>query len=161
MASSTLDRLQRTGITTTLTCVLCSSQPETHDHLFFQCNFNKKVWSAVKNHAFIRWPVTTWPNLINWVCAVFKGKKDPQSHIAKTLLSTTIYYLWYERNNKTFKNTCNSHQQLTKDIIQCIGLHLLSDNSGAILDNSIRMRWSIPLMLDQAPERSCHRPSSM
>ncbi|XP_071695234.1 uncharacterized protein [Rutidosis leptorrhynchoides] len=29
-------------------CSLCKLQKDTHDHLFFECNFSKKVWTKIK-----------------------------------------------------------------------------------------------------------------
>ncbi|KAK3221999.1 hypothetical protein Dsin_009024 [Dipteronia sinensis] len=30
-------------------CVLCSSSPETHAHLFFECAYRKVIWSYLKD----------------------------------------------------------------------------------------------------------------
>ena len=140
----TLDRLQRTGITSATNCILCNSHPETHEHLFFQCSYSKAVWEATQEHARIKWPAMPWSRLLRWASTTFKGKKNLQGHIARTLLSTTVYSLWLERNKRTFRDGFRSSQHLTKEIIQCVRLHLTSDTPRTMLDNYTRLHWNVP-----------------
>ncbi|KAL2894169.1 hypothetical protein RDABS01_010078 [Bienertia sinuspersici] len=42
-------RLFNYGICSDSWCVLCGSQEETHDHLFFKCSFSQVIWRAIIN----------------------------------------------------------------------------------------------------------------
>ncbi|KAJ6897715.1 hypothetical protein NC652_024519 [Populus alba x Populus x berolinensis] len=43
---------------------------------------------------------------------------------ALLLLSTTVYFLWFERNNRVFKNFAQPYQTTTESIFQQIRTHL-------------------------------------
>lgn len=46
----THDRLQAWDVSkkrTHFSCVFCSLQPDSHDHLFFECSYSRQVWSKV------------------------------------------------------------------------------------------------------------------
>lgn len=36
-----------------LVCPLCQTQPDNHDHLFFECPFSKSIWDRMKDLARI------------------------------------------------------------------------------------------------------------
>ena len=45
---STKDRLKSWGILNEDICNLCGKETETHNHLFFDCKFSKRVWAIQK-----------------------------------------------------------------------------------------------------------------
>ena len=60
----TLDRLRKVGITERTHCVLCNQDEETHNHLFFQCNYTKAVWDSISTKGNIRWTNEQWNQLL-------------------------------------------------------------------------------------------------
>ncbi|GJW71932.1 reverse transcriptase zinc-binding domain-containing protein [Tanacetum coccineum] len=44
----TQDRLMKWNKDKNLKCPLCKTCPDSHDHLFFGCDFSKKVWEGMK-----------------------------------------------------------------------------------------------------------------
>lgn len=139
----TLDRLSRAGITDNMICQLCKREGETHNHLFFHCNYSKEVWDRVSDHGQIQWPSIQWDHLLQWATSTLATKKDIKSHIAKTTLSVAVYYLWYERNNRTFNNIHRPPQELSKEIIQLIRGHLMCNEIANHVTDRIRERWNI------------------
>ncbi|CAA7040906.1 unnamed protein product [Microthlaspi erraticum] len=47
---TTRDKLRSWGINVPASCLLCGSNPETRDHLFFQCNFAAVIWNSFFTH---------------------------------------------------------------------------------------------------------------
>ncbi|KAJ6965458.1 hypothetical protein NC652_003362 [Populus alba x Populus x berolinensis] len=52
----TMDRLHIVGKKNNQTCILCCSQNEIHDHLFFQCHYTRSIWEAISKQSGIYWP---------------------------------------------------------------------------------------------------------
>ncbi|XP_028056246.1 uncharacterized protein LOC114260359 [Camellia sinensis] len=44
---TTLDRVQKWGLTQNSSCVLCRGAQEDHEHLFFNCNFAVDIWEKI------------------------------------------------------------------------------------------------------------------
>ncbi|KAK3225848.1 hypothetical protein Dsin_005710 [Dipteronia sinensis] len=68
-------------------CILCSSSPETHAHLFIECAYNKVIWSHLKKMCDRPWNGHSWPRLITWLLNFGEGNLLP-------LLSRSFVLLW-------------------------------------------------------------------
>ena len=83
--------------------VMCLSQPETADHLFFLCPYSQQVWQLTMANMLGTLP-QTGNSLISHVL------QNSKSHLAsskgfKLLLSAVAYYIWLERNYMKYKST--------------------------------------------------------
>lgn len=99
----TMDRLSSHSVITSFLCVLCSSATETHDHLFFSCDFLSYVWREVTTRTLTTWPTLSWLPLLQWAILHLRRKGDFRHLLSRLVLSTTIYFLWFERNNRVFR----------------------------------------------------------
>lgn len=139
----TLDRLARMGITNNITCQLCNREEESHDHLFFQCHYARSVWSTLSTYGHIQWPTVPWTQVLQLASATLKGNGNINSLIAKIILAMVVYYLWYERNNRTFKNIHRTAQELSAEIIHLIRAHLMHSDVSKLVNDRIRATWNI------------------
>jgi len=139
----TMDRLLSAGIIQNAACILCSLHTETHEHLFFECQFTKTVWQLVNVRAKIHWPCSTWQNLLQWAAANYCKKTHIQHIIARLLLSATVYILWYERNNRVFSNQIQAAPTLVEAIFQQVRTQIASMEYGNNIPPSISDRWGI------------------
>ncbi|KAJ6742881.1 hypothetical protein OIU85_016915 [Salix viminalis] len=139
----TLDRLRRMGITENMCCVLCNQEEETHTHLFFQCSYSKAVWESVSSKGTIRWPNEPWYQLMQWASSHITGKKNIHHHIARTALSTAVYYIWYKRNSRTFKGSHRTVHALGAEIIGLIRSHLMHGTIKCLVTDTVRATWNI------------------
>ncbi|KAJ6941863.1 hypothetical protein NC652_007817 [Populus alba x Populus x berolinensis] len=108
----TRDRLLSFGVTTASSCIFCGLQAETHDHLFFQCPYSSTVWRELSAKTLYSWPTTTWQRLLQWAASIFKKPKEFTHILFRMVLSTAVYYIWYERNNRFFNNAYRSPHEL-------------------------------------------------
>ncbi|XP_035835822.1 uncharacterized protein LOC118484041 [Helianthus annuus] len=93
-----------------LCCPLCCSEPDSHEHLFFECPFSMQVWSSIKSMAGIQLGSDKWEEIMDWLISV-PAKKSMRSVIGRLLLAATAYFIWQERNQRLFK-TINVQLQL-------------------------------------------------
>ncbi|KAJ6343056.1 hypothetical protein OIU78_010884, partial [Salix suchowensis] len=103
-------------------CVLCNEDEETHGHLFFNCSFTAGIWAVTGRRAQVRWPANN-QDIFLWASLNLQGILDVKHIIAKLILSSTVYFVWYERNNRIFKHQFTPGEQIQKDIIS-LGLWL-------------------------------------
>ncbi|KAJ7009375.1 hypothetical protein NC653_000139 [Populus alba x Populus x berolinensis] len=140
---STMDRLQSFRIIHAATCILCGAQEETHEHLFFQCPYSASVWREIARKSSITWPSMPWQHLLQWAAATLKSPKIFVHNLAKSILSTTVYFIWYERNNRIFNNVNRTVQELGAEIFQLIRACLLQQDPNRI-PNCFKNIWSLP-----------------
>ncbi|XP_059639274.1 uncharacterized protein LOC132281594 [Cornus florida] len=83
-------------------CVLCRAQPETHDHLFFNCCFVSPLWRFIKQRAHFYSSITNWDDLIHFTSNQWK-KNTASNLIRKICFSSIVYHTWEERNERIFR----------------------------------------------------------
>ena len=140
---STMDRLHRQGNQDRTNCHLCNHHMESHEHLFFQCPFSANIWNAINAKAHISWPVLHWKELLQWATSNYQKAHDITHVIPKLILSTTVYHLWYERNNRCFNNHPSSKQSITESIFQLIRSHLNNMKNKDGFPPGVRTAWAI------------------
>ncbi|GFZ00972.1 hypothetical protein Acr_14g0006070 [Actinidia rufa] len=109
----TRDKLQ--GHIEDLICPLCMAADESIDHLFFQCNVGKQVWSQIKNWIGFLRAMTTLKIVVKWMIKEATGTRI-QSKAKKIGLACTVYFLWEARNERIFEGKIKHR----KTIIRCI-----------------------------------------
>ncbi|KAB5521999.1 hypothetical protein DKX38_026318 [Salix brachista] len=108
----------------TTNCVLCGQEPETHSHLFFECPYSRAVWTSINARAKIQWRQLSWINLIHWASGAWAKRKDFQHLTARLILSSTVYFLWYERNRRIFTSLHRPSREIAEDIYQLLRAYL-------------------------------------
>ena len=102
-----------------LACVLCHSQMESHDHLFFACSYSSFVWQELMHRCGLFWNGHGWSDTWLWIAQHLKSNK--MHHLTpKICLEAAVYALWKERNNRTFKHQFCPQEILLKSLISQI-----------------------------------------
>jgi len=139
----TMDRLHSTGTITNHTCILCGLYMETHEHLFFDCSFTGTVWRSINTRANLQWPHPSWQELLQWASTHYRKHNDFKHMVPRLLLSTTIYLLWHERNNRVFSNQHRNAQTIMEEIYQLIRTHLTHMEHAARIPDSVCTIWRL------------------
>ncbi|XP_074288106.1 uncharacterized protein LOC141613269 [Silene latifolia] len=106
----TIDNLNLRGLHLVNRCVLCCSQDENLEHLFFRCSFSSLVWRNISSWAQV--PFTDdLSQVVNWFHASLRGN-DPRSRCKRAGFLATLYYLWNERNDRIFKGIVSSSESI-------------------------------------------------
>ncbi|XP_059627183.1 uncharacterized protein LOC132269977 [Cornus florida] len=104
-------------------CYLCLANNESLDHLFFQCEYSKEIWSFIQHTIGLYIQPSSWSDLILW-CSAHWSSKGFLVH--KLLLSAAVYFLWLERNNRAFRNASSFPSTIIGQIMKCIRGRLAS-----------------------------------
>lgn len=85
-------------------CPLCSTNLETHQHLFLHCHFSWSVWSIILDWWNIKWvcPLSV-PDLANWWFA--NGFFNLEKHLWEACFYAMLWSLWLVRNDSIFNNS--------------------------------------------------------
>ena len=97
----TQDRIMRWNNDPDMKCSLCKKVQDSHNHLFFECDFSKSIWGGLKQKMGKCSMSDTWEDIIEQFA---HGKCDNtiNSVLSRIVLATTVYYVWEERNNRFF-----------------------------------------------------------
>ncbi|GJX97614.1 ribonuclease H-like domain-containing protein, partial [Tanacetum coccineum] len=106
-------------------CSLCETQPDSLEHLFFECPFSQVVWSHMKVYAGLDASAHDLYLIISNFLSLAK-RKASRSVIAKLVVSASAYFLWQERNGRLFKKHKRSSTQIIECITTAVRLNLLS-----------------------------------
>ncbi|GJV80073.1 RNA-directed DNA polymerase, eukaryota, reverse transcriptase zinc-binding domain protein [Tanacetum coccineum] len=108
-----------------LKCALCNKCSDSHNHLFFTCDFSKVVWTDLKKLMNIRLS-GSWDQILSEMKAL-PLNRNIWSIVRRIVCNAAVYYVWQKRNNRIFKNEKRDAEivlSLIKDtvILKLIGL---------------------------------------
>ncbi|GJY70577.1 hypothetical protein Tco_0474280 [Tanacetum coccineum] len=109
----------------TMTCSLCELQSDSHEHLFFECNFYKQVWHRVKVIAGLPNSSDAIDSIMNDIIP-FSMQRTSKGIAAKLVMAASTYFIWQERNNRMFKKVKRSLDQVVDCIINSVRFKLMT-----------------------------------
>nr|GEW87841.1 hypothetical protein [Tanacetum cinerariifolium] len=108
-----------------LKCALCKLQPDSHEHLFFDCSFAQQVWNRVKDLAGLSNPSPSMDDILHDI-APFAKRRTLKSIVAKLVVVAAAFFIWQERNGRLFKESKLSVSQVSDNILNSVRLKLMS-----------------------------------
>ncbi|KAK1300209.1 hypothetical protein QJS10_CPB13g00247 [Acorus calamus] len=115
----TSDRLIQRGLQATTTCQLCLQCLESANHLFFDCAFSSYIWKTILRKAGLQPPpissITNWTEWLDSNC-----KAHPLNTLIQCILSTTIWFIWAERNARIFRGKAEHKSRVLGKILTSI-----------------------------------------
>ena len=110
----TRDRILSWGLQTDPTCLLCSTEPESRNHLLFNCCFSLSIWTALSRRCSLQ-ALPDWDQTILQLTSLRTGKLHRRLVIIAW--QATIYAIWTERNYRLHRSVFRSTDSITKNII--------------------------------------------
>ncbi|GKE64846.1 reverse transcriptase domain, reverse transcriptase zinc-binding domain protein, partial [Tanacetum coccineum] len=106
-------------------CSLCGIQPDSHDHLFFECPFARDVWDQMKVIAGLD---SANPNIYAIITDLLHiaSRRSMLSVVAKLVVAASAYFIWQERNWRLFKKCKRTPHQICECIQASVRLKLMS-----------------------------------
>ncbi|KAG7543982.1 Reverse transcriptase domain [Arabidopsis thaliana x Arabidopsis arenosa] len=95
---STGDRMAHWNRGTQTSCVFCSHNIETRNHLFFSCPFSAEIWYALAKNIYKAKFSTNWSDLITSINGQWSDRLE--SFIARYVFHATLHTIWRERNRR-------------------------------------------------------------
>ncbi|XP_074283075.1 uncharacterized protein LOC141607626 [Silene latifolia] len=117
-----LDKLISRGMCFINRCVLCECSYEDIPHLFFECEFSKSVLIVVAQ--WVQMPLGSF-SLAQIMQTNLPTRRNVKQHAS---LLATIYYLWKERNDRSFKGPKSTVDALSIVIRKVVTLRLYGSN---------------------------------
>lgn len=108
----TSDRAARLSSTSVVdNCWLCRQTGETHQHLFFHCNFACEIWGSVL--AWLGYVRRAWTlkRELKWFKTMVKGKHR-KAKALRCALCFTVYEIWRERNLRRFQQKSRTPEHI-------------------------------------------------
>ncbi|GJX97140.1 RNA-directed DNA polymerase, eukaryota, reverse transcriptase zinc-binding domain protein [Tanacetum coccineum] len=121
----TQDKLAKWYPNNTYCCSLCKKEGDTHDHLFLNCDYAMELWEKVKDKAKMCGFATNWKDIVIEI-SKWKSKRSVWGTIRKLCFAAAVYYLWQERNRRTFSNVERSSAELLKILEEEVRNRMLS-----------------------------------
>ncbi|XP_039065401.1 uncharacterized protein LOC120210805 [Hibiscus syriacus] len=119
----TRDRLFRMRISTDQLCILCNEEPESRNHLFFDCAYASYIWNSIMILTNLRDTHRTWNSRIECSAKKWKGK-SLISIILRIAWNAFNYLIWEERNRRIFKGGSRTTYQILKSIKEFVRIQL-------------------------------------
>nr|GEX43738.1 hypothetical protein [Tanacetum cinerariifolium] len=106
-------------------CVFCKNVLDSHDHLFFECEFSKKVWDCLKCMVIMDDAPDCWSEIKEFMMNR-PINKSIWSILQRLLLGASIYFIWHERNGRMFQDKARSVETLICLIKETVRLRIMS-----------------------------------
>ncbi|GKB04236.1 hypothetical protein Tco_0832379 [Tanacetum coccineum] len=108
-----------------LWCPLCKQCNDSHERLFFKCEFSKTIWDGVKDEMYLGRISNDWGDIVKRI-ADLPCNNSIRSMLRRFVLATSVYYIWKERNSRLFSSDIKKVDILLHDIKENIILQLLN-----------------------------------
>ena len=125
-------------------CLLCGTQMDNHDHLFFACPISWKIWNDILAKCNTCWQPLSWSDAIHHMA--FKWKNSFTNILRKLAPNVSVYTIWAEQNDRFHTNSWRNTESIIrqiKDTIRCriTSLRRVKD---CPTNRILQSTWAIP-----------------
>lgn len=113
----TQDRVISWGINGNLLCPFCNLVCDSHNHLFFICEFSSRIWNFFYSKIGIWIDFDNWNDLVHKFCSVTK-RKTLVAMVRKLVLAACVAHIWRKRNARIFRKLERPWQEVRSCIEQ-------------------------------------------
>ena len=140
----TQDRIAMWDPNRVMEYVFCKQCLESHEHLFFKCNFTHKIWEGLLKLLDMQFSFN-WDKIIEDFSKL-KANRNIWSIVRRLVLGVAVYVVWQERNTRLFKNKENKVEVLIQNAMDSIIWRLMSfvvkDSSGV---KAVEDTWKVKI----------------
>ena len=108
-----------------LLCSLCKKTHDSHNHLFFQCDFSIEVWKGLKQNIKISLIPDSWEQLVVMM-EDMDCSNSIWSIVNRFILAASVYHIWKERNERLFSQNHKSYDIVLQNIKEQVRCQLMS-----------------------------------
>ncbi|XP_060968731.1 uncharacterized protein LOC133036230 [Cannabis sativa] len=102
-------------------CVVCDMDPESHNHIFIDCIFAKKLIKRVEGWS----GVLNWPSCLREFHQIKPAKTDLAAAVLNAVIAAVLYMLWKNRNDCFLMMFVTMFLPLVKKLSVLLRLELL------------------------------------
>ncbi|GJW76253.1 RNA-directed DNA polymerase, eukaryota, reverse transcriptase zinc-binding domain protein [Tanacetum coccineum] len=119
-----LDRIFQWSNDNTMKCSLCNTCMDSHDHLFFQCQYASDVWDIVKDKGYLKEFKSDWADTFNHMAV--GHCRNIKSVVSRIVFGAIVYFIWQEMNKRCFTKEKRSAKVLCDIIMDTTRMRLIS-----------------------------------
>ncbi|GJW11211.1 RNA-directed DNA polymerase, eukaryota, reverse transcriptase zinc-binding domain protein [Tanacetum coccineum] len=147
----TQDKIRKWGTYDMLPYPLCFNDIDSHNHLFFRCEYAKKFWLMVNKKIEVRINERDWESIVNKFVDM-RNRNSIGSVVRRLCLAASVYLIWQERNNRLFKNKKRNVDDLFTVLVNTIQQRLCSLKvKRSQVVHKVEIRWNVKLMALKSP----------
>ncbi|GJW15975.1 reverse transcriptase zinc-binding domain-containing protein [Tanacetum coccineum] len=151
---ATQDRISKWKPNEKYLCPLCGKCADSHDHLFFSCEFSSKVWCYLCKKIECTLPFI-WATIVHVIVGL--GFKNNINNITRRLLiGASVYMIWKERNARIFMNKKQTEDEVIRQIEDNIKSSLMCltiKESNAI--KNVENIWNVKMIRKMWTDTKC------
>lgn len=114
----TRNRLISWGLQTDPLCLLCNLQPESRNHIYFQCPFSAGIWRKLSAKLGLTVTSDDWDIILQALIS-FSGSKLLR-YLTILAWQAAIHEIWKERNNRLHRSSFKSIDAILTTIFSII-----------------------------------------
>ncbi|KAK1434366.1 hypothetical protein QVD17_00105 [Tagetes erecta] len=139
---NTQDRMKKWDMNM-MCCVFCYKGMDSHEHLFFECDYSREVWHLIRPRINMQNIEGSWEDIRHRINSRLKVK-SARSIIERLIVGAASYYVWQERNARLFQKELRSANQLSEVIFKTVQFRLMSISfKGTRGNKQLLDRWNI------------------
>jgi hypothetical protein len=105
-------------------CLLCYSDMEYHNHLYFECAFSMRIWILIGNKLNRSDMPLIWADILAWISSI-AASKSVSNMVCKLIIASSIYHIWRERNNRYHGRNARPHDVVFSTIVEDVRYRLM------------------------------------
>ncbi|GJZ25315.1 RNA-directed DNA polymerase, eukaryota, reverse transcriptase zinc-binding domain protein [Tanacetum coccineum] len=143
----TCDRMAKWGSYNMTVCSLCKKNEESHDHLFFKCQFPDAIWKKLRVMMKFQSNNDGWDKTIEEL-ANMPNVSSIWSIVRRLCLASAVYSIWTERNNRLFRDEVCNWEVVLEMICEIVRLRLMDlnvKNSKAV--HQVAKEWNVTMKI--------------
>ncbi|XP_052624830.1 uncharacterized protein LOC128132348 [Lactuca sativa] len=131
----TQDRVRGWEVAGKLLCPFCEIVPDSHNHLFFNCDYTSRFWRYFCIKVGLNLKTVEWNDLILMLSRML-NLKTGENLIIKCMIASCVSHIWRERNSRLFGSRRTSVEGVIASIENEIRLKLMGLRKRAKLINN-------------------------
>ncbi|KAL7616874.1 hypothetical protein Lser_V15G04043 [Lactuca serriola] len=136
----TQDRVRGWEVAGKLLCPFCEIVPDSHNHLFFNCDYTSRIWRYFCIKVGLNLKTVEWNDLILMLSRML-NLKTGENLIIKCMIASCVSHIWRERNSRVFGSRRTSVEGVIAIIENEIRLKLMGLRKRAKLINNKFWVW--------------------
>ncbi|GKE66794.1 RNA-directed DNA polymerase, eukaryota, reverse transcriptase zinc-binding domain protein [Tanacetum coccineum] len=120
----TQDRLSKWLNIQDMSCLFCKQCKDSHSHLFFSCNFSRRLWERLESMAKFENMSNSWAQVISSIVSM-PAKNTIWNVIQRLAFGASVYFIWQERNFRLFSGQSRTEDAMFKIIVDSVRYRII------------------------------------
>ncbi|XP_074283817.1 uncharacterized protein LOC141608353 [Silene latifolia] len=121
---ATIDKLNYRGLHMVNRCILCKADNESHQHLFFKCQFATSIWNRLLKWMKLRGRTDSLKRELHWL-AGRRRRRHWKAQWISSCLTALAYSIWEERNSRIFRDVEHNEDYIVRRVQYLVSIRLL------------------------------------